>query len=183
MSGLRSSRNLLEAPMVIRIVLAVWKLLQITNRIILVFFGFKNHFNKSIPGDVQAQILSEPIGGSHWIRCPKGVWPAATVGWQSVKVSTSGQLDLGAQRLRILTGVPWLDWQPEMPGLPSWSQRQSPKISYFPEEAIFVPFDKINWHFKYIQFWCRNFSVLLPLRILDRGDGFVWNQLKNLGCE
>ena len=65
MSGLRSSRNLLEAPMVIRMVLAVWKHLQITNMIILDNFGFKNCLKKSIPGDVRAQVLQVPAGGSH----------------------------------------------------------------------------------------------------------------------
>ena len=41
MSGLRSSRYLLEAPMVIRMVLAVQKHLQITNMIILDNISFK----------------------------------------------------------------------------------------------------------------------------------------------
>ena len=65
MSGLRSSRNLLEAPMVIRMVLAVRKNLQITNINILDNFGFKNCLKKSIPGDVRAQVLQVPVGGSH----------------------------------------------------------------------------------------------------------------------
>ena len=51
--------------MVIRIVLAVWKHLQITKRIILVYFGFKNCVKKSITGDVQAQVLQVPVGGTH----------------------------------------------------------------------------------------------------------------------
>ena len=42
MSGLRSSRNLLEAPMVIRMVLAIRKHLQITNMIIFDNFSLKN---------------------------------------------------------------------------------------------------------------------------------------------
>ena len=54
MSRLRSSRYLLEAPMVIRMVLAVQKHLQITNIILLDNFGFKNCLKKSIPWDVQA---------------------------------------------------------------------------------------------------------------------------------
>ena len=64
MSGLRSSRNLFEAPMVIRMVLAVRKHLQITYMIILDSFGLKNCLKKSFPGDVQAQVLQVPIGGS-----------------------------------------------------------------------------------------------------------------------
>ena len=63
MSGLRSSRYLLEAPMVIRVVLAVQKHLQITNLIILDNFSLKNCLKKSIPGDVKAQVLQEPVGG------------------------------------------------------------------------------------------------------------------------
>ena len=46
-------------------VLAVRKHLQITNMIILDNFGFKNCLKKSIPGDVRAQVLQEPVGGSH----------------------------------------------------------------------------------------------------------------------
>ena len=65
MSGLRSSRYLLEAPMVIRMVLAVRKHLQITNMIILDYFCFKNCLKKSIPGVVRAQVLQEPVGASH----------------------------------------------------------------------------------------------------------------------
>ena len=48
MSGLRSSRNLLEAPTLIRMVLAVGKHLQMTKAIILDKFDFKI-FSKSIP--------------------------------------------------------------------------------------------------------------------------------------
>ena len=51
--------------MVIRMVLAVQKHLQITNMITLDNFDFKNFFKKSIPGDVQAQVLQVPVGGSH----------------------------------------------------------------------------------------------------------------------
>ena len=65
MSGLRSSRYLLEAPMVIRMVLAVRKHLQITNMIILDNCSFKNSLKKAIPEDIRAQVLREPIGGSH----------------------------------------------------------------------------------------------------------------------
>ena len=65
MSGLRSSRYLLEAPMVIRMVLAVRKHLQITNIIMLDNFDFKNCLKKSIPGDVRTQVLQEPVGGAH----------------------------------------------------------------------------------------------------------------------
>ena len=65
MSGLWSSRYLLEALMVIRMVMAIQKHLQITNIIILDNFGFKNCLKKSIHGDVQVQVLQEPVGGSH----------------------------------------------------------------------------------------------------------------------
>ena len=65
MSGLRSSRYLLEAPMVIRMVLAVQKHLQITNVITLDNFDFKNFLKKSIPGDVRAQVLQVAVGGFH----------------------------------------------------------------------------------------------------------------------
>ena len=46
MSGLRSYRYLLEAPMVVRMVLAVQKHLQITNMITLDNFDFKNFLKK-----------------------------------------------------------------------------------------------------------------------------------------
>ena len=49
MSRLRSSRYLLEAPMGIRMVLAVRKHLQITNMIILDNFGLKNCLKKFSP--------------------------------------------------------------------------------------------------------------------------------------
>ena len=49
MSGLRSSRYLLEAPMVIRMVLAVQKHLQMTNMIILDHFGLNNFIKKINP--------------------------------------------------------------------------------------------------------------------------------------
>ena len=65
MSGLRTSRYLLEAPMVIRMVLAVQKHLQITNVITLDSFDFKNFLKKSLPGNVRAQVLQVPVGGSH----------------------------------------------------------------------------------------------------------------------
>ena len=65
MYGLRSSRYLLEAPMVIRMVLAVGEHLKITNMIIVDNFGFKNCPKKSIPRDVQTQVLQEALGCSH----------------------------------------------------------------------------------------------------------------------
>ena len=65
MSGLKSSRNLLEAPMVITMVLAIRKHLHITNMILLDNFSIKNCFKNSIPGDVRAQVLQVPVGGSH----------------------------------------------------------------------------------------------------------------------
>ena len=55
----------MEAPMVLRMVLAVQKHLQITNVITLDNFGFKNCLKNSIPGDVRAQVLQEPVGASH----------------------------------------------------------------------------------------------------------------------
>ena len=51
--------------MVVRMVLAVQKHLQITNMITLDNFDFKNFLKKSIPWDVRAQVLQEPVGGSH----------------------------------------------------------------------------------------------------------------------
>ena len=65
MSGLRSSRNLLEAPMEIRMVTAVRKHLQITNMIIPDNFGFKNCLKKSIPGDVRAQVFQVLAKGNY----------------------------------------------------------------------------------------------------------------------
>ena len=66
MYGLRSSRNMLEAPMVIRMVLAVWKHLQMNNRIIFDHFGLINCLKKLIPGDVRAQVLQEPVCRLPW---------------------------------------------------------------------------------------------------------------------
>ena len=51
--------------MVLRMVLAVQKHLQITVMITLENIGFKNCLKKSIPGDVRAQVLQVPVGGSH----------------------------------------------------------------------------------------------------------------------
>ena len=65
MSGLRSSRYPSEASMVIRMVLAVRKHLQITNMITLDNFGFKNCLKNSMPGDVWAQVLQVPVRGSN----------------------------------------------------------------------------------------------------------------------
>ena len=65
MFRLRSSKSLLETPMVIRMVLAVQKHLQMTNMIILENFGLNNCLKKSIPGNVWAQVLQEPVGASH----------------------------------------------------------------------------------------------------------------------
>ena len=65
MFGLRSSKNLLEAPRVIRMVLAVRNYLQITNMIILDNISFKSCLKKSTPGYVRAQVLQESVGGSH----------------------------------------------------------------------------------------------------------------------
>ena len=53
MSGLRSSRNLLVAPMVIRMVLDVRKHLQMTNIIIFDIFCFKNCLKKTNPWGYQ----------------------------------------------------------------------------------------------------------------------------------
>ena len=71
MSGLRSSRYLLETPLVIRMPLAVRKYLQMTNMIILDNFCFKKCLKKSISGDVRTQVLQEPVGSSHGNQdCP-----------------------------------------------------------------------------------------------------------------
>ena len=51
--------------MVIRMVLAVQKHFQITNVITLDNFDLKNLLKKSVPGDVRAQVLQEPVGASH----------------------------------------------------------------------------------------------------------------------
>ena len=51
--------------MVVGMVLAVQKHLQITNIITPDNFDFKNILKKSIPGDVRAQVLQVPVGGSH----------------------------------------------------------------------------------------------------------------------
>ena len=49
----------------IRMVLAVREHLQITNMIILDNFDLQNCLKNSILGDVPAQVLKEPVGGSH----------------------------------------------------------------------------------------------------------------------
>ena len=64
MSRLRSSRKLLDAPMIIRMVLAVRKHLKIINVISLDNFDFKNFLKKRMPGDVQTHVLQVPVGGS-----------------------------------------------------------------------------------------------------------------------
>ena len=51
--------------MVIRMVLAVQKHLQITNMIMLDNFGFKNCLKKSIPGDVRAQVFQVLAKGTY----------------------------------------------------------------------------------------------------------------------
>ena len=51
--------------MVLRMLLAVQKHLQITNMITLDNFDFKNFLKRSMPGDVQAQVFQVPVGGSH----------------------------------------------------------------------------------------------------------------------
>ena len=61
MSRLRSSRNLLVTPMVIRMVLDVQKPLQMTNIIIADNFGHK----KSFLGVVWIHVLQEPVGAFH----------------------------------------------------------------------------------------------------------------------
>ena len=61
MSRLMSFRYLLEAPMVIRMVLAVREHLQITNMIILDNFDLQNCLKNSILGDVWAQVLQELV--------------------------------------------------------------------------------------------------------------------------
>ena len=51
--------------MVIRMVLAIWKHLQMTKVIILDNFDFKIFSKKIFPGHVRAQVLQEAFGGSH----------------------------------------------------------------------------------------------------------------------
>ena len=51
--------------MVLRMVLAVQKHLQITNVITLDNFDIHNFLKKSIPGDVRVQVLKVPVGGFH----------------------------------------------------------------------------------------------------------------------
>ena len=57
--------NLLSAPRVIRMVLDVRKHLKTTHLIIPNSFCFKVCLEKSVPGDVRALVLQEPVGGSH----------------------------------------------------------------------------------------------------------------------
>ena len=76
MPRLRSSRNLLVAPMVIRMVLDVWKHLKTTHLINPNSFCFINCLKKSIPGDVRAQVLQEPVGGSHGDQVQKSGVPS-----------------------------------------------------------------------------------------------------------
>ena len=57
-------QELVGGSMVIKMVLAVRKHLQITNMIILDNF-VQNCLKNSIPGDVPAQVLQVPVGGSH----------------------------------------------------------------------------------------------------------------------
>ena len=83
MSRLRSSRYLLEAPMVIRMVLTVQEHLKLSYLIILKSFCFSQFAHKTHPGIglalgfllVLAQVLKEPVGGSHGAQdgpgCPK----------------------------------------------------------------------------------------------------------------
>ena len=44
------------------------------NMIVLDNLSFKNCLKKSIPGDVQAQVLEEPVGGSHGDQDVLAVW-------------------------------------------------------------------------------------------------------------
>ena len=48
-----------------QMVLDVLKILKPTQFIILDNFCFKNCLKKSIPGNVWAQVLQEPVGGPH----------------------------------------------------------------------------------------------------------------------
>ena len=57
-------------------VLAVRKYLKITNIIILKKFCFNNFAQKSIPGDVRAQVLQEPVRASHGDQGRKSVMPS-----------------------------------------------------------------------------------------------------------
>ena len=73
MSGLRSSRYLLEAPMVIRMVLAVRKHLQITNVITLDNFNFKNFLRNQSLG------MSRLRSFRYLVEAPKGIRMALAV--------------------------------------------------------------------------------------------------------
>ena len=64
MSGLRSSRNLLAAPKVIRMILDVRKHLKTTHLIVPNYFCFINCLKKATPWDVRAQVFQVPLGGS-----------------------------------------------------------------------------------------------------------------------
>ena len=46
-------------------VLDMTQMVLAINMIVLDNLSFKNCLKKSIPGDVQAQVLEEPVGGSH----------------------------------------------------------------------------------------------------------------------
>ena len=46
----------------------------ITNMIILNKFGFKKCLKNSIPGNVLAQVLQEPVGDSHGDQDGPGCW-------------------------------------------------------------------------------------------------------------
>ena len=48
-----------------QMVLDVWKTLKPAQFIILDNFYFNNCLTKSIPGDVRAQVLQDPVGASH----------------------------------------------------------------------------------------------------------------------
>ena len=54
-----------EALGLTQMVMDIWKQLKSTYFIIPNNFCFNNFSKKSIPGDARAQVLQEPVGGSH----------------------------------------------------------------------------------------------------------------------
>ena len=74
MSGVRSSRNLLEAPMVIRMVLAVWKHLKITHMIILDNFVLKTFSKNQSLGMSRLRSSRNLLEAPRVIRMVLAIW-------------------------------------------------------------------------------------------------------------
>ena len=99
MSRLKSSRNLLVAPMVIRMVVAVWKHLQIIKAIILDNFDFKIFPKKTIP-------WACPGSGPPRNYCTSHTDQVRKSGSLSIRRSSSGQ---GLSKGTSYTYMPGLD--------------------------------------------------------------------------